>query len=64
MWRLELLEAQETLEVGKSFGIESFREYIGNVIVGIDVGKGNILRLDTLSKEVVFDIDMLDMIME
>ena len=41
-----------------------FGEYIGEVIICVNVLECNFSHVDVFSKEVVFDIDMLDTLME
>ena len=42
----------------------SFSEYISKIIICVDVFECDFSHVNTFSKEVVFDIDMLDMLME
>ena len=52
------------MEACKLLGVESFYEYIGDVVVGIDVIKCNFLGLDAFMKEMMFDVDVFDAIVE
>ena len=39
-------------------------EYISNVVMGIDVREGNFLSLNMRAKEMMFNVNMVDMAME
>ena len=58
----DLFEAQESAEVTEFVCVQCFCKNIGNVIMGVNVGEGNFIRLDTLAKEVMFDVDVFDAI--
>jgi hypothetical protein len=50
---LILKATKQMLETCEVLGVESFGEYISDVVMGINVGEGIFLGLDTLAKEVV-----------
>ena len=43
--------------------IQHFCEYVGNIVMGVDVGKRNFVWLDSFMKEMMFDIYVFDAIM-
>lgn len=59
-----MFDAQEFAKLSEFLGVEGFSKYIGYVVVGIDVIEDDFLGLDALAKEMVFDIDVFDVIME
>jgi len=59
-----LFDAQEFAESSELLGVEGFSKYIGYVVVGIDVIEDDFLGLDMLVKEMVFDIDVFDLVVK
>ena len=45
-------------------GVKHFGKYIGNVVVSVDIRECYFLRLNMLVKEMVFNIDVFDAVME
>ena len=43
---------------------DCFGEYVGEVVVCVNIFERDFTRVNVFSKEVVFDVDMFDMLME
>jgi hypothetical protein len=52
------------VEVCEFFCVESFREYMGNVVMCVDVVGNNFLGLNTLTEEMMFNVNVFDAVVE
>ena len=54
---------KESAEAAEFICIQCFCEYVGNIIMHINVGKGDFIWLDMLTKKMVLDVDMFYAVM-
>ena len=54
----ELSESQKFAEAIEFLCVQGFSEYIGYVVVGVDIGEGYFVGLNALAEKVVFDVDV------
>ena len=61
---LGLSETEKTAKSGEFDAVESLREYVGYIVVCINVCHLNLPRLYALAKKMKFDIDVFDALMQ
>ena len=60
----ESVETKETTETLEVLDLQCLRENISNIILRRDIGDSEVLGVDEFTKEMVFDVNVLDTCME
>jgi hypothetical protein len=54
------IKTKESAQSSELGAFESFREKVGNIVIGFDIGDFDLARLCTFTEEVILDIEMFD----
>ena len=60
----KLFEAQEPVEASEFICIQCFGKYAGDIVMSIDVRKGDFIWLNVFMKEGMLDVNVFDVIMQ